>query len=321
MRRVGVHHLKLVYAPFSNQEGEWFWQDSEMRELLSESKLYMIGQRREVFFRNFRGVEAEGSNSIAFDLECGDEMINDVELPVSQFSESELLEFEAGPKCIKVFAVDKSQNPAARMLVHWFTPDRLFYYHWRELIVARNLEGFRKFTRFSLYYVGISKKHDSFSRLFETAHEKRSRILGNERQIRPEARLTDELTLFLFAVTDLQVHTAGADDDLPDDFLEGFKVPVEAMTADAEKAFVKILQTKYNTLKYDNYPEGKDGLKSFPYSNYSFFIEEEISLDSGKDVIHGARTMWTMNPEDAPDWISVEGDSVTLIKANKSAPK
>lgn len=293
-----------------------------MRELLAESKLYMIGQRQEVFFRNFRGIEADEGNRIVFDLECGDEVMNDVELPVSQFSkEADCFEFELGEKIIRVYTLDKAKTPATRELIHWFTPDRLFYYHWRELIVTRNLEGFRKFTRFTLYYVGISKKHDSFSRLFETAHEKRSRILGNERQIRPEARLTDELTLFLFAVTDLQLHTAGADDDLPDDFLGGFKVPVEAMTADAEKAFVKILQTKYNTIRYDNYPEGTDGLKSFPYSSYSFFIEEEISLDSGKDVIHGARTMWTMNPDDAPDWISVEGDAVTLIKANKSATK
>src|SRR5438270_625761 len=75
---------------------------------------------------------------------------------------------------------------------------------WNDVEVE-NLDAFRQFSEFHLYYVGISKKGDSFSRLFNTAHEKRSRILGNEKQLNPTARLTDELTIFLFDIEDLNI--------------------------------------------------------------------------------------------------------------------
>lgn len=39
--------LKLVYPPISNQEAEWLKDDPEVRELLKQSNLYMIGQRGE----------------------------------------------------------------------------------------------------------------------------------------------------------------------------------------------------------------------------------------------------------------------------------
>lgn len=311
MKRVGVHFLKLVFAPFSNQEGEWFWRDQEMRDLLSKSKLYMIGQRREVFFRNLSG-SADG-NLLTFDIECGDDVIRNVELPASQFSEGpNVLEFLCGEKIINIYKIDEANE--TRTLIQWFTPDKLLYYYWKKRLLARNLEEFRRFTRFKLYYVGISKEQDSFSRLFKTAHEKRSRILGNERQFSDKARLSDELTLFLFSVTDLQINTSGAEDEIPDDFFSGFRVPVEVMTADAEKALVKILQTKYNTIKFRNYPEGRDGLQGVPYDHYSFFIEEDIEFDSGTDTIRGASTMFTTDPTLSPDWICIENGSVTLVK-------
>ncbi len=66
MEKFGLHSLKLVLAPFSNQEGEWLWTDEAVRSLAAESKLYMIGQRREVFFEN---IEAnEEARNLTFDL-------------------------------------------------------------------------------------------------------------------------------------------------------------------------------------------------------------------------------------------------------------
>lgn len=33
-------NLELVYPPISNQEGEWLWEDKEVRECVKRSKLY-----------------------------------------------------------------------------------------------------------------------------------------------------------------------------------------------------------------------------------------------------------------------------------------
>ena len=44
--------LDLVYPPISNQEGEWFWKDEEVREYVKGSKLYMLVHREELKFQD-----------------------------------------------------------------------------------------------------------------------------------------------------------------------------------------------------------------------------------------------------------------------------
>ena len=46
--------------------------------------------------------------------------------------------------------------------------------------------------------------------------------------------------------------------------------------ADAEKAFVKLMDTKYNEVKYEQYPFSKDGLYTTDLDRYVYSINEEI---------------------------------------------
>lgn len=63
------------------------------------------------------------------------------------------------------------------------------------------------------YYVGIATKGDSFQRLIERAHEKRLSILTNESQIKPTARLSDEIILFLFDSVPLLIRSFSLEED------------------------------------------------------------------------------------------------------------
>jgi hypothetical protein len=255
--RSQIHFLELVYPPISNQEADWLWEDLDVRSEVARSKLYMIGQRQEVLYDAFNLEPATAS--IKFDLVSGDQRLRDVILPLELNGISEDVEIEIGNKLIRIWrAGDRTSQDA---LLAWFTVDKLLFDYWRGSLRVKGLEGFRQFTSFKLYYVGISKEGDSFSRLFANGHKNRAKILSNETQLAPNARLTDELYIFLFDIDPL-IFTTLTDDseDAVEDFLNPKPIEKTRLVADAEKAFVKIMQTKYNHLKYGQYPRSSDGL-------------------------------------------------------------
>lgn len=48
--RAQLYTLQLAYCPVSNQEAEWIKNDPDVQSCISQSKLYMIGQREEAKF-------------------------------------------------------------------------------------------------------------------------------------------------------------------------------------------------------------------------------------------------------------------------------
>jgi hypothetical protein len=316
MIKCGLHSLKLVFTPFSNQEGEWFRDDNDVRVIARESNLYMIGQRQETLFENY--CFDQDSLCFKFDLRSGGMWIRGVSLPLNQFPQPDnehYFYFELSPKFIRISHVSISGEPQTKSVVHWFTPNKLFYLYSRQEVTAFGLEDYRNFTLFYLYYVGISKKEDSFSRLFETAHANRSRILGNETQITPTARLTDELILFLFKVEDLLINMYGDEDFFNEDKPFKFEKTTakEILASDAEKAFVKIMKSCYNTQQYASYPKSSDGLWGHGFTRYGFVIEEGLSFATEHEQIRGG-LIYNMPTPELADMIMIEGESVTLFK-------
>jgi hypothetical protein len=88
------------------------------------------------------------------------------------------------------------------------------------------------------------------------------------------------------------------------------------ITADAEKAYVKILNSEYNTVKYDAYPKGSDGLYDTGLSNYGYLIGEDISLVTNTETIEGKYISEDAGWSSTQDFIFIQGDEVTFIKAN-----
>ncbi|GAA5140880.1 hypothetical protein GCM10023213_24170 [Prosthecobacter algae] len=315
MQKVAIHTLSLAFSPLSNQECEWLKDDPDVHALHNESKLYMIGQRVEVKFEKYILNEAEGC--ITFDLICGSDSIKNVRLPMEQFiqkASSDSLLAEIGPKMIRIRKAEEGKNLEECKVVHWLTPDRLFTFYAQGILEVEGLENYRKFTTVDLHYVGLSRRNDSFSRLFRTAHENRSRILGNETQITPTARLTDELMIFMFNVEDMQIVSMGIEDLNEADLnYEIHPLPPAQLAADAEKAFIKILKSEYNLERYEKYPRSSDGLFNSGFARYGFVLNECYSFKTETATIKGAR-YYDFNRADQPDLILVEGETVRLIK-------
>ncbi len=307
-----INFLKLVYPPVSNQCAEWLWKDPVVREFVSRSKLYMLAQRQEVHFREYR-IDEE-NRRFEFSLSCGDITRTGLSVRLEDlaiYSEKDV-EFEIGPQIFRMWAFEKGKK--AKELLYWASTEKFLYDLWRKRFPVSGTLDVRDFTKYQLYYVGISKKQDSFSRLFKNGHKNRARILSNETQMTPTARLTDEIFIFFFDVEDLNIVSFGDDDkiDLP------IKTRKEWLIADAEKAFVKILDSKYNDEKYENYPLGGDGLYGRGIDRYGYIIDEDIEFVTKNRSFRGVHKYFS-NQSVHPDFIFTEGDTVTVIDHEKSA--
>ena len=324
-----INSLRLVYPPFSNQEGEWLIKDAEVREHTKNSKIYMIGHRKELKFKDIdipclrleyilsQCTKGESSTpfELCFKLESG-ELIS----PTIKLSLQPVLDYiidykrevtvEYGDKCFRI--IDKENDD----VLEWATPDIFLFKYSRserysdfhERVTITEPFELKSFSKFELYYVGISKENDSFSRLFKDAHHGRLKILSNETQKNRESRLTDELMLFLFDIEPLVLSSVKTDDDIDDLFFEPDKTKI---IADAEKAFIKLMCTKYNTVKYLKFPLSDDGLYDSDLHRYSYHIAEDVTFYT--DSVEFIGTSDDIFAKEI-DIIGVEGDNANIIK-------
>lgn len=304
MPRVGRYISRLVFCPFSNLEGQWFWDDGELKPTLSDSRLYMICQRKELLFE-IRETRIS-NDSLQFDLVCGDVRANNVQLPLLQFTvKNGAMLVKAGPKIIKIFEQSEGSKEVLR---YWYTPDKLLFHYWRNELELLNPPQYRQFLDFKLHYVGISKTHDSLQRLYDTAHQGRSKILTLEKPMREGANISDEVTLLLFDFDVSELQSTGGEKNDIDDLFAPLPDKITVI-ADAEKAFVKLLNPKYCDQKYQNYPLSIDGLYNTDLSKYLFTINDPIAIRTDSGVFYGG-DFYDNDPEKAPDSISVEGGEV-----------
>jgi len=195
-----INILQLVYPPISNQEAEWLKDDQEVQEMVRKSNLYMICQRAEAFFTYTSGdIKRFADDGIfKFNLTTQDFSASG-EINIFQllkyhgvnFERNEI-EIELGPKLFRFWRVNKSTGNATDV-IDWFTTEKIIFDKCHGHPALRGLDDYRKFTIYFLHYVGISKKEDSLTRLLVRPHDKRLRVLSNEKVKTYGSRLTDEI--------------------------------------------------------------------------------------------------------------------------------
>jgi hypothetical protein len=318
--KVQLHFLKLVYPPISNQEAEWLKDIPEVQEEIRHSNLYMIGQRHESkFIINDHFVIPDFTNefSLNFTYSIGDSF-TDVTIDFStiiKYHNVNLdevdLEFEFGEKLIRIWSCKKGSEERIDV-IDWFTTEKILYDMWNGHPAIKGFANLRNFTKYYLHYVGISNKEDSLSRLVIKPHDKRLRILSNESPHSYSARVTDEVILFFFRVEPLLITKVDSDEDI-DELAGDISFDHSKIIADAEKAFIYVLDSKYNFVKYKQYPKGKDGLYNSGLKRYGYTIAEDITFITNTESISGC-----FAPQgfiaDKSDLILIEGDDVYLYK-------
>lgn len=303
-----INNLELVYPPISNQEAEWLSKDKDVRKIVESSKLYMIGQREEIFFDEIE-FHPILKGLISFRLKMGKlsspKIFYSIYNKFSQFTnEDDEIQLEFGPKLIRA-TLNDSEN-----VIQWFTPD-IFLYLLSKNKIKVKIHGnfdFTQFSKYELHYVGISKQDDSFSRLFDQGHKGRLKILSNEYTKKLESRLTDELLIFFFNIEPININIIGQVEEVDEDF--NYYSDKIKVISDAEKAFVKLLNTKYNEVKFIQYPISVDGLYNEGIRRYGFSILEDITFYTASVEFKGNKDF-----SGKADLILVEGNDIELIKA------
>jgi hypothetical protein len=312
--RTQLHYLELVYPPISNQEAEWLKGDPEVQQAIDNSNLYFIGQKPESFFAyDEAAIEKFDNERVIYFKYLMADLIGHVELDLHILLDSRQLpgntemDIELGEKYIRIWNITDGK----REIIDWLSTEKLLIDRSHNFPYIRGFENYRDFSRYFLHYVGISKKGSSLNRLVIQPHDKRIRILSGEYPFRTTSRVTDEIILFFFHIKSAEIKVY----EDSSEFTPGEHELADhiRIIADAEKAFVKILDTKYNEVKFKDYPESTDGLFTRPIDSLSYCIDEDINFFTKSTSIFGHRKKAPKYQEQG-DWIAVTKEDVVLMK-------
>jgi hypothetical protein len=303
----------------SNQEAVWLKDDPEVEALLRQSDFYMIAARPEAKFLDFSFDER--TRQIHFTFAIGDSFRDSVALDLSELpgiaaDSGEDMLVEMGDKIVRAWDRPK-EKPGAKVL-EWFTTEALIWDRARERPGVQGFDHYRDAAVYDLLYVGIAKVGDSFDRLISRGHKTRMEILANESQRFPGSRVTDETYLFLFAVDPLTITTFDVDHDFSEKDFAG-SIDHKLIVADAEKAFVSLLQPSYNVVKFTNYPKSVDGLYGSGFSRYAYYIGEDLTFQTPHGRFRGRR-FTSIEALNQADFVHVEGDTVKLMLSGVDFP-
>lgn len=275
----------------------------------------MIGGKAKSKFSNIRA--NEDNSQIFFDVFVGDAHKSSGGIHIYKLKP--VINFEGndfgvgcGGEAIEFFY----KKDGEKFLLARFTPENILWYRSREEEGISGFDNYADILVYDLLYVGIAKKGDSYSRLIAKGHHARQEILSNEPQRYPGARVTDEIFLFLFRPEPLFITTFGPDSDIDLDFGYDHK----KIIADAEKAFVSLLQPNYNTVRFKHYPKGSDGLYDSKLDRYGYSIGEAITFNTPHGQIKGGRNGDLGGLSNKADFISVDKESAKIFISGVDFP-
>lgn len=309
--RAKTTFLELVFPPISNREAYWL-RNQPSSQYMQDSDFYMIGGKVKSNFVNLS--YCKETMVISFDLCIGENVsgsgaINLQHLKAVENYAGDEFGVAAGEEAIEIFYEEKGD----KYLIERFTPENILWHRSRGIVGLSGLDNYKALFCYDLLYVGIAKKGDTYERLILKGHQARQDILTNEPQRYPGASVTDEIFLFLFRLAPLFVTIFDPDSDIDLNCSYEHK----KIVADAEKAFVNLLQPNYNTIKFSQYPKGADGLYDSKLDRYTYSIGEAITFNTPHGQIKGGRDKYTGGITNDADYIFVDKSSSKLFIAGK----
>lgn len=313
INRAKLTKLELIYPPISNQEAYSLKDDDLIKDYLKQSDFYMIGGKAELIFKNIEADEV--AKTLSFDIYSNNECqssgyldLNIILKKIDTVTDFDEVTIKAGEKCIE-FKIECKE----RIVFKSFTPINTLFMKSRYEEGIGGLDNYFNLLIFDLLYIGIAKTGDSYERLIKKGHQARQNILSNEPQRGMGSRVSDEIFLFLFKLDSLFLQTIGAEANFDNFNLEeDYFYDLKRIVADAEKAFIKILDPNYNNVKYKNYPESLDGLYSKNLNRYSYSINETLKFITPTTYIQGYHDSLT-GLDNRADFISIDKETKEVI--------
>ncbi|BEU25584.1 hypothetical protein [Paraburkholderia caribensis] len=303
--------LDLVCPPIPNSSASHVAKHEAAVNVMRQSDFYMICGRAEAEFRDVTLRVDEGEIHFTIEVKGGPSDTGFIRLlEIDEISESKndlTLRVTYGSSSIEIYSMDIK---GVEKPVMAFSPDYVLMRRGRKEAVIGGLDNYLPIATYDLLYVGIATAGDSFDRLFAKGHHARVKILSDEPQRYPGARVSDEIYLFLFNVDPLFIKSFGRNSNIEDDDLN-FSYDPKRLVSDAEKAFVSLLKPKYNSQLYKNYPRSQDGFYKKGLTGYCYSVSEGMSFRTQYGSIKGGRERNITLSNDA-DFIAITGDEVRL---------
>jgi hypothetical protein len=302
-------YFSLAYPPISNYDFSFIREEKVVQEYLKKSQLYMISQRPKLVFDN---VFIDTDQNIHFEIrqETTEYKVYGI-LPVRQsafltnLDDDIYVEFGSHNK---EYTFDKPPfnnldgfkfYNKDEVFIAWLTPEKLIYEYSHNTIEVAGLDGWGELFKYKILYVGKATDQDIWQRL--TGHETLQDIISKEFPLQYGSLPTHEITLLLFKINAFEnfevlgnfQEMQNMDKILDTKSLENLfvlKAPPEEKNIflDAEKAFVKLLNPEYNSVKFKSYPKSKDGLYKEKFDVFSYKLRDNIVLICNDTEIFGS---------------------------------
>lgn len=296
--------IELGYSPMSAYHLSLLTRDKNFHQNVIDSHLYIIAQRKEITFHRF----SFSKKSIKFEIRQQDNpKIIRCELPLNQ--DGFKLDFKKeiqfrihdrrntlekkieypfnGMQAFSIYERDLSTQK--RELAVWFSPDKLFYHHWKGNLIARFSDDYNDMLNFKIHYVGKSTEQNICERLSD--HSTFKEILTNETPLSFGNIPSNEIMLLLMRICDNNSIVSWGKEATPEemaDFILNYQLPSDkTISLDAEKALIKHLQPNYNKILYKSFPKNNDLVHTDYHSVLLYAFRDPISLIYSQGTMKG----------------------------------
>jgi len=176
-------------------------------------------------------------------------------------------------------------------LAVWFSPDKLFYHHWKGDLIAKFSDDYRDMLNFKIHYVGKSTEQNICKRL--SNHSTFQEILINETPLSYGNIPSNEIMVLLMRICDNNSIVSWGKEATPEemaDFILNYQLPSDkTVSLDAEKALIKHLQPQYNKILYHSFPQNNDLVNMDYHSVILYAFRDPISLLYNQGVMKGGK--------------------------------
>lgn len=312
-----LNNIGLSFAPLSAYNFTKLIIDREFIENFSDSHLYIIAQRRETTFNNFRLSPTE----MEFEIwqEHNEEIVKCI-LPIFQsniatdfnkgvdvrlHNRKNTIQLKSPPpyngtQGFTIYEVDVITGETRNLI--WLTPEKLLYYYWKHYIEVDLKGNFRKMLEFIVHYVGKSTEQNICDRL--SKHSTFQAILANQDVLTYGNIPSNEIVILLLRIEDNNTVVQCGDEATGEEmanYLTTYNFPDDkTISIDAEKAIIKHLQPEYNKVLYKSYPNKSDLINTDFHDVIFYGFVDPITLIYDQGSIKGSRRL------DERDYIVVE---------------
>lgn len=299
--------IELGYSPISSYHLGLLTRNKKFYESVDDSHLYIIVQRKEITFHQ---LSFSKDRILKFEIrqKDNDQIIN-CELPLEQdgfrldFKKEIQLrvhdrrntlekKIEYPLDGMQAFSIiEKDPSTQKSELAGWFSPDKLFYHHWKDDLIAKFSDDYRDMLNFKIHYVGKSTEQNICKRL--SNHSTFQEILINETPFSFGNIPSNEIMVLLLRICDNNSIVSWGKHATPEemaDFILNYQLPSDkTVSLDAEKALIKHLQPQYNKILYHSFPQNNDLVNMDYHSIILYAFRDPISLLYNQGVMKGGK--------------------------------